>query len=227
MSLKAPAGKRQRSTAVTGTIHLRLEVTSASRVTSIELNTAKQDIQRLASSQTAKAVVSSTDTILDDAAQTSDDDGLSQSLKVLLSKLDVIVNCIDALSEVRFTRWPMKSATDILSDPSIPQRCVENSFGFVQGSHGGFYTRPCLALICVSLQSVSNQIKMDAKLIELVRAMTETFAFLQDARSLPDKVQNLENSINDLLKQITECCYFVRQYTRPGLIGMSTILLFF
>lgn len=85
----------------TGIIHLRLKATSAIRTASIELNTAKQDIQRLASSQTA--VVSSTDTTLDVTAQMSGGEDLSQSLEGLLSKLDVIVKCIDALSEVGLT----------------------------------------------------------------------------------------------------------------------------
>lgn len=102
LSLGAPARKQQRrSTMTTGIIHLRLKATSAIRTASIELNTAKQDIQRLASSQTA--VVSSTDTTLDVTAQMSGGEDLSQSLEGLLSKLDVIVKCIDALSEVGLT----------------------------------------------------------------------------------------------------------------------------
>lgn len=60
---------------------------------------------------------------------------------------------------------------------------------------------------------------MDNKLVDLVRIMEEAFAFFQDTQSLPDKIQNLEKPINELLKQTTECCYFVRQYTRPNFLG--------
>lgn len=112
LSLEAPARKRRRkSSAPTGIIHLRLEAASASRAASIELKAARKDVQRLASTQPAGAVGSSTIAILDDATHTSDDNDLSQSLGDLFSKLDALVKYVDTFSEVCLIWYSKNLAT--------------------------------------------------------------------------------------------------------------------
>lgn len=51
--------------------------------------------------------------------------------------------------------------------------------------------------------------------------MEMAFEFTNDAQSLPQKAHNLERTIIELLKQITECSLFVRQYTSRGFAGES------
>lgn len=72
------------------------------------------------------------------------------------------------------------------------------------------------------LQGISKQFKTDKSLVELVRAMEKAFEFSNHSHSLSDKAQYLEKSIIELLKQITECCLFVRQYTGHGFVGKSS-----
>lgn len=64
--------------------------------------------------------------------------------------------------------------------------------------------------------------KTDKKLIALVHAMEKAFEFINNAQSLRNKAQHMEQTIIELLKQITECCLFVRQYTGRGFAGEST-----
>lgn len=71
-------------------------------------------------------------------------------------------------------------------------------------------------------QGISKQFKADKKVIDLVRAMEKAFEITNDTQSLPNKAQYLEKTIIELLKQITECCLFVRQFTSHGFAGEST-----
>lgn len=70
-------------------------------------------------------------------------------------------------------------------------------------------------------QGVSKQFKTDKRIIDLVRAMEKAFEFANDTQALSNKAQYLEQIIIDLLKQITECCLFVRQYTSHGFASES------
>lgn len=69
---------------------------------------------------------------------------------------------------------------------------------------------------------MSKQFKTDKKVIDLVHAMEKAFEFANDTQSLPNKAQHLEQTIIELLKQITECCLFVRKYTSSGFAGEFT-----
>lgn len=107
LSLLLPPRKRRNFTSQAGIVHLQLEVSSASRIASTELKTAKQDILHLELSQPAGTAGSSVVATVDDALQISDND-LLKSLENLLSKLDAFVSCVDVISEVCSARYLSK-----------------------------------------------------------------------------------------------------------------------
>ena len=64
----------------------------------------------------------------------------------------------------------------------------------------------------------------DAKVVGLVHSMREAFAFIDDFRTLSEKVGTLQEPIIGLLKQTIECCAFIRQYSNRGFDSESFIL---
>ncbi|KAL5521307.1 hypothetical protein ACEPAG_9230 [Sanghuangporus baumii] len=65
---------------------------------------------------------------------------------------------------------------------------------------------------------VKNVFKTDQRVINLVRVMDDTFAFVRDTETLRDKARSLQEPINNLLKQTIECCLFVRDYVRRSFL---------
>lgn len=50
--------------------------------------------------------------------------------------------------------------------------------------------------------------------------MEDVFCFVDAVRSMPEKMQILDNIITDILKQTVECAIFIREYTGNGFGGM-------
>ena len=49
-------------------------------------------------------------------------------------------------------------------------------------------------------------------MIELVNQMETALVFIEDANNSPDRLKSLEKTTAALLKEIGECCVFVRKY---------------
>ncbi|KAJ7078260.1 hypothetical protein C8R44DRAFT_97350 [Mycena epipterygia] len=68
-------------------------------------------------------------------------------------------------------------------------------------------------------QAVKQQRETDGKIFELVGTMEMTFSFVEDADSLPGKIEGLENTCLAIVKQTVECAIFIREYTGKGFGG--------
>ena len=71
------------------------------------------------------------------------------------------------------------------------------------------------------MQAIQCQTKTDKSVIELVNLMEVALVFIEDADYAPDKLKSLEDTITRLLKEIKECCAFVRRYmdTQSSFLG--------
>ena len=56
----------------------------------------------------------------------------------------------------------------------------------------------------------------DNKLLSLFESVNQTFSFAKKLQELREKVQTLENVITQILKQTTECGFFVQDYVARG-----------
>ena len=65
-------------------------------------------------------------------------------------------------------------------------------------------------------KAVKNQEITDNKLLSLFESVNQTFSFAKNLQELREKVQTLENVITQILKQTTECCFFVQDYLCRG-----------
>ena len=65
-------------------------------------------------------------------------------------------------------------------------------------------------------KAVRNQEIADNKLLSLFESVKQTFSFAKNLQELRDKVQTLENVITQILKQTTECGFFVQDYLQRG-----------
>ncbi|KAJ7117503.1 hypothetical protein C8R44DRAFT_707873 [Mycena epipterygia] len=65
-------------------------------------------------------------------------------------------------------------------------------------------------------QAVKKQQETDEKIVELVQTMVATFSFVEDTKSLPEKIAGLENTCLAIVKQTVECAVFIREYIGKG-----------
>ena len=65
-------------------------------------------------------------------------------------------------------------------------------------------------------KAVRNQEFADNKLLSLFESVKQTFSFAKNLQELRDRVQALENVITQILKQTTECGFFVQDYVARG-----------
>ena len=65
-------------------------------------------------------------------------------------------------------------------------------------------------------KAVRNQEIADNKLLSLFESVKQTFSFAKNLQELRDKVQTLEDVIIQILRQTTECCFFVQDYLQRG-----------
>ena len=75
------------------------------------------------------------------------------------------------------------------------------------------------------VKAVENQRIADDKLLDLFKSVNRAFSFAKDVEELESKVKTLEDVITEILKQTTECIFFVQDYVRPGFYGMSRCFL--
>jgi len=68
-------------------------------------------------------------------------------------------------------------------------------------------------------QVVRNQLETDNKLVSLVNTMNDVWSFVEDVKSLPDKMRRLEDIIEKIQKQTVECSIFIREYLGHGFAG--------
>ncbi|KAJ7117535.1 hypothetical protein C8R44DRAFT_626722, partial [Mycena epipterygia] len=68
-------------------------------------------------------------------------------------------------------------------------------------------------------QAVKQQWETDKKIVELVQTMVTTLSFVEDTKSLPEKIEGLENTCLAIVKQTVECAMFIREYTGKGFGG--------
>ena len=67
-----------------------------------------------------------------------------------------------------------------------------------------------------SSKAVKNQEITDDKLLSLFESVNQTFSFAKNLQELRNKVQALESIITQILKQTTECGFFVQDYVARG-----------
>ena len=73
-------------------------------------------------------------------------------------------------------------------------------------------------------KAVRNQEIADNKLLSLFESVKQTFSFAKNLQELRDKVQTLEDIITQILKQTTECCFFVQDYVARGFYSTFELL---
>ena len=83
-----------------------------------------------------------------------------------------------------------------------------------------FMRRRLRAKCC--LQVLKSQIDRDRSICELVMGMEEVYSFVDVVRSLPNKLELLEDIIVKILKQTVECAIFIREYTGNGFGGKKS-----
>lgn len=66
-----------------------------------------------------------------------------------------------------------------------------------------------------------------AKLEDLSGLMRDSYAFVEDIKSFPEKIPALEVTIRTLLSQTVECTMFLRECSGHGFGGMSLLWLTF
>ena len=74
-----------------------------------------------------------------------------------------------------------------------------------------------------SIQAISSQIKADAEVVDLVNDMSVTVDCILKIRDMKDNFDGLNNVVIQILRQITECCTFIREYMGHGFFGMYFI----
>ena len=74
-----------------------------------------------------------------------------------------------------------------------------------------------------SIQAISSQIKADAEVVDLVNDMSVTVDCILKIRDMKDKFDALNNVVIQILRQITECCTFIREYMGHGFFGMYIV----
>ena len=65
-------------------------------------------------------------------------------------------------------------------------------------------------------KAVRNQEIADNKLLSLFESVKQTFSFAKNLQELRNKVQTLGDVIIQIMKQIKECAFFVRDYVHRG-----------
>ena len=65
--------------------------------------------------------------------------------------------------------------------------------------------------------------KADAEVVDLVNDLSANVECILKIRDMKDKFDGLNNVVIQILRQITECCIFVREYIGHGLFGMYFI----
>ena len=65
--------------------------------------------------------------------------------------------------------------------------------------------------------------KADAEVVDLVNDMSANVECILKIRDMKDKFDGLNNVVIQVLRQITECCIFVREYMGHGFFGMYFI----
>ena len=65
--------------------------------------------------------------------------------------------------------------------------------------------------------------KADAEVVDLVDDMSVNVDCILKIRDMKDKFDGLKNVVIQILRQITECCIFVREYMGYGFFGMYFI----
>ena len=74
-----------------------------------------------------------------------------------------------------------------------------------------------------SIQAISSQMKADAEVVDLVDDMSVTVDCILKIRDMKDKFDGLKNVVIQILRQITECCTFIREYMGYGFFGIYFI----
>ena len=74
-----------------------------------------------------------------------------------------------------------------------------------------------------SIQAISSQMKADTEVVDLVDDMSVNVDCILKIRDMKDKFDGLKNVVIQILRQITECCIFVREYMGYGFFGMYFI----
>jgi hypothetical protein len=75
-------------------------------------------------------------------------------------------------------------------------------------------------LIQLYMQVLKGQIDRDRRIFDLVETMEDVYSFVDVVKSLPKKLEILEDVIVKILKQTVECAIFIREYTGHGFAGM-------
>ena len=65
-----------------------------------------------------------------------------------------------------------------------------------------------------------NQKDRDERIIRLAGTMSDVFAFVHDAEPLK-AIQAHTKAITVLIQQVTECGYFIAEYTKPNFCESS------
>jgi hypothetical protein len=65
---------------------------------------------------------------------------------------------------------------------------------------------------------VVKQVDRDNKVIGLVGMMAHLYDFLQDAHPL-EKIRSYRKTVERLVRQTTECAYFIAEYSKMDVFG--------
>ena len=65
--------------------------------------------------------------------------------------------------------------------------------------------------------------RADAEVVDLVNDMSVTVDCILKIRDMKDNFDGLNNVVIQILRQITECCTFIREYMGHGFFGIYFI----
>jgi hypothetical protein len=168
-------------------------------------------------SQATKAALSN---VHKDITETSP--AMPDRLYNVVSKLSIFVDIVDEASKVcTGTSSLIATIHDlVVTGPSICQfRLADHLISLHRQSRIFFIPNKTHDHI----QAVKAQVSRDKVLLGLVATMEEVCSFVDVIKSVPNRLRQLEDIINDILKQIVECSIFIREYTGHGFAGMPFI----
>jgi len=75
-----------------------------------------------------------------------------------------------------------------------------------------------------SEQAIKGQLDRDKEITELLATMRDVYSFVEDVKKFPDKIDRLEDTILQILRQTVECSFFIQEYCGHGFGGMIVVL---
>lgn len=82
------------------------------------------------------------------------------------------------------------------------------------------FITPSFSLLWIThlrrMQIFKNQLDRDQKIVDLMASMADVYSFVDELKTVPDKINILENVIKSILQHTFECAMFIQEYSGQG-----------